>query len=465
MSRFHPRPLGIPASILLLGWLGVAGISSEALAATRLVTNCNDSGPGSLRAAAAAANSGDIIDLRSLACTRITLTSGAIRLPDQFITVIGAGESRITIDGNGASRVFEHAPLASAPWPLNNEATLRLRRLTVANGLNAGQFQANGGCILGATHVRLEYAQVHHCIARAGNDFTDGNSQGGGIAAGGKVVLFHAAVFANQALGTGGDSTGGGIRAGGLLHVSYSVIYRNFVDGQVGGGSGLGLFLDRSTVRDNTATSTVGGITSFNGPVTVNKSTISGNAADLGGAMGALGAGHPVLISESTISGNRTLRSPAALSFDGRGGTSILVLNSTIADNHAEAPFDPASFEGAVTVFGPARFRSTIIANNFVGTEPNDLWAQILFGAMVLGDDNLIEVSNAPLPVDTIMADPMLGLLANNGGRTRTHALLMGSPAIDAGNNSHNWAHDQRGAGFPRVVNGRADIGAYERQD
>jgi hypothetical protein len=138
------------------------------------------------------------------------------------------------------------------------------------------------------------------------------------------------------------------------------------------------------------------------------------------------------------------------------------VLNSTIADNIAEAAFDPANPIGGVSHFGPARYRSTIIANNFVAGVPQDLWAQVAFGAVVLGDDNLIEVSNAPLPVDTIMADPMLGPLADNGGRTRTHALLDGSPAIDAGNNAHNFLYDQRGPGFPRVKGLRADIGAYE---
>jgi hypothetical protein len=241
------------------------------------------------------------------------------------------------------------------------------------------------------------------------------------------------------------------------------VIYGNLVEGQVGGGSGLGLFLDRSTVRDNTATFAIGGVTTFNGPVTVNKSTISGNVAELYGAMGSLGAGHPVVISESTISGNGTVRGPSALGLDGRGGTSVLILNSTIADNIAETALDPSNPIGAILQSGPVRYRSTIIADNYADLVPQDLWAQVAFGAVVLGDDNLIVASNAPLPADTIRDAPMLGPLANNGGRTRTHALLLGSPALDSGNNAHNFAYDQRGEGFPRVVNGRADIGAYER--
>ena len=54
--------------------------------------------------------------------------------------------------------------------------------------------------------------------------------------------------------------------------------------------------------------------------------------------------------------------------------------------------------------------------------------------------------------------DPLLGPLQNNGGRTFTHALLNGSPAINAGDNNGSDPYDQRGA--PRV--GTNDIGAFE---
>ena len=59
----------------------------------------------------------------------------------------------------------------------------------------------------------------------------------------------------------------------------------------------------------------------------------------------------------------------------------------------------------------------------------------------------------------------MLGPLQNNGGPTFTHALLSGSPAINAGD--PNFVppplSDQRGSGYPRVVGGRIDVGSFER--
>jgi hypothetical protein len=61
---------------------------------------------------------------------------------------------------------------------------------------------------------------------------------------------------------------------------------------------------------------------------------------------------------------------------------------------------------------------------------------------------------------DIIGQDPALGALANNGGFTQTHALLAGSPAIDAGTNTGCPATDQRGITRPQGA--RCDIGAYE---
>src|SRR5207244_168475 len=91
------------------------------------------------------------------------------------------------------------------------------------------------------------------------------------------------------------------------------------------------------------------------------------------------------------------------------------------------------------------------------------------------GDYNLIGntsgICNLPGSHNVTGVDPLLGPLQNNGGPTQTHALLTGSPAIDAGLNVAGSGADQRGDGFDRTVGSAnvsggdgTDIGAFEVQ-
>src|SRR5262249_41666993 len=70
---------------------------------------------------------------------------------------------------------------------------------------------------------------------------------------------------------------------------------------------------------------------------------------------------------------------------------------------------------------------------------------------------------------NVIGQDPQLAALADNGGPTKTHAIALGSPALDAGNpgtpGSGGFtceATDQRGTARPQPSGGRCDIGAFE---
>ena len=93
----------------------------------------------------------------------------------------------------------------------------------------------------------------------------------------------------------------------------------------------------------------------------------------------------------------------------------------------------------------------------------------------VSGSNNLIRTPGMSIPPDTIVGvDPQLAPLANNGGTVtgaaghvttgplKTHALYVGSPALNTGINSEGFEFDERGPGFPRVTGPAADIGAYE---
>src|SRR6516162_8450169 len=84
---------------------GLVGVSN-ALPATIVVTNINDSGPGSLRNALAMANDGDTIDATGVSGT-ILLTSGELQISHN-VTINGPGAGNLAVNGNASFRVFEN---------------------------------------------------------------------------------------------------------------------------------------------------------------------------------------------------------------------------------------------------------------------------------------------------------------------------------------------------------------------
>ena len=109
---------------------------------------------------------------------------------------------------------------------------------------------------------------------------------------------------------------------------------------------------------------------------------------------------------------------------------------------------------------------SSIIAKNRNQTGQN-IDVTVPAGKKITGSNNLIMFTSATAATGVIAttADPLLAPLGDHGGSTRTHALLAGSPAIDAGKNTKGFPQDQRGAGFAREIpTGKPDIGAYEKQ-
>src|SRR5689334_20494908 len=97
---------GMAALLVFAFFLGSAGVQ-VARAASLTVTNLDDSGPGSLRQAIAAAQPGDTITFDpSLAGGAITLTSGKL-VVDKDLVITGPGPAQLAISGNQSSTVFE----------------------------------------------------------------------------------------------------------------------------------------------------------------------------------------------------------------------------------------------------------------------------------------------------------------------------------------------------------------------
>ena len=223
----------------------------------------------------------------------------------------------------------------------------------------------------------------------------------------------------------------------------------NFGGGIFNGGVGT-LTIINSALSGNTAA--FGGAVYNGGTLKIVNSTISGNTANEGA-----GVYNPVTltISNSTFSDNAASQVGGAVFNTG----TLVITNSTISNNSsmflAGGVVNLNNFQIANTILneGPA---SANIYNNSSGV--------VMSLGYNLSSDDAFGILTGP--GDQIQTNPMLGPLQNNGGHTLTHALLPGSPAIDAGNPNFMPPpfFDQRGSGFSRVRNGRIDVGSFEVQ-
>jgi hypothetical protein len=146
-----------------------------------------------------------------------------------------------------------------------------------------------------------------------------------------------------------------------------------------------------------------------------------------------------------------------------------MLLNCTIANNTVSSSdrtgsqlYTGQEFTGG-TGTATIQIRNTIVSGD--GSRPN-VFADVS-GTFVSQGHNLSNDDGGGFLAgsgDLINTDPMLGPLQDNGGRTQTMALLVGSPAFGAGDPTGAPDFDQRGPGFPRIVGGTIDIGAFELQ-
>jgi predicted outer membrane repeat protein len=365
--------------------------------------------------------------------------------------------NRATVQGGGVSNA-----------EVSGSGNVTLVRTTVAR--NVSSSGGGGFFVVGNSMLTVKDSVVRHnvsggpgggiCTTTAilidstvSANETRGGSGGGGIKAS-TVTLTNSTVSGNSAAGVGG-----GINAGTVT------LTNNTVSGNIVSGAGGGIFaptatLTKSTIKGNVAGSVGGGITADT--ATLTNCTISGNlAATDGGGIHA----NTAKLTNCTISGNI-----AASNGGGLHAAEATLLNCTVAENSAH--IGGGLFRNAGGTFS---VRNTIVALNlvdFTGTGPDVSGAFTSQGHNLIGDGTggtgfTNGVNGDIVGTGTNAIDPKLGPLANNGGPTKTHALLAGSPAIDHGDNTILPATDQRG--FARKKDGNfdglaiVDIGAFEK--
>jgi FG-GAP repeat len=485
------------------------------------VTSTADSGPGSLRAALATANSdfnaGDEIVFNLPKPSTIQLTSGSLNI-SSTVTIAGPGPSSLTVKGNGTFGIFN----------ITSDAT-DLSGVTITGmTITAGGGNSGGGISCTSNFFFLTPLVLNNCIV-TGNS---AGSKGGGIFCAGSLTMNHCVVSNNTASGDGGgisysqdpatipglgqaivsdstvtgnragninapESLGGGIENDGPMVITDSVIQNNVAEASAGNSQGGGIFDDGtlsifdSSIIGNSATGALtdlfvsqGGGIYDQSSLIMNGCTIAGNTAAGGKAfIGTGGIGSPgqggglylngtSTLTDCTITANLAEGGTSNISagggiFTGLGAT-IQLLSCTIAKNSATGPSGSAvgGTGGGLFDVSPISMANTIVAANSAGLGP-DVDASITASGCLIGDDDSLTLGvNSTADQLGFAGGPInldLGPLANYGGPTQTMALLPGSPGIDKGDNAFvTERYDQRG--YARVANGTVDIGAYEFQ-
>lgn len=384
------------------------------------VVNTHDAGPGSLRNAISSAAAGDTIQFALHRPAVIILRTNLVI--DKNLTILGPGPNKLIV-----ARMFGH-----------HVPSFRV-------------FRVNAGV----------------------------------------VTIAGMTIFNGRAINTDGvsDNLGGGIynRAAASLTVSNCVIARNVAPTEAGGnGFGGGIFssgpltIVNSTVRDNDATYAGGGICTFHSSKFVAEGcTVNGNFAGIQGG-GVNFQGVSGSMKNCTISGNSTPSSNSDPEVGAGSGLLHIVFGNEGADLELAActiTRNWGSTIGAVVIAAllgnngiVTRMIGTLVADNAAPNfflDRNPVLQSLGYNLDSDGSSGLANGVNGDLvgtPASPI--DARLGSLHDNGGPTRTHGLLHGSPALDAGAavdaDGAALTTDQRG--FPRPQGAANDIGAFENQ-
>jgi len=493
----------------------------SAHAAIFTVMNNSNSGAGSLRDAIAQANVStppNSIHFDPGVTGSIVLTTGQIQISSPM-SIVGPGAAILTIDGNASSRIFSifltdpACPTLDGPNYLVSISGLRLTNAHRTTSNSAGAIFTEHSLTLDSMTVDNNVAGsgggVSFEIGYSGQSLAISNSQflnntgqplsGPGVSFGAGLAIFekcagthptpvpvaisNSLFSGNKGLPATLNGFGGAIASDSSADITITDtrIFNNTVivpnppvANQIYRGGGVyahakSLTIVRSEIAGNSVVDVTGAdVTRGGGLHLFNNDAAMQGPADVFSAK----------IINSTISGNSSSATAGAMHVF--GNIALELDNSTVNGNLA-----PAAHTGGILIntgatnppsAGNATTPTMAVVSSILANDQGsggDVATNIttIPTFTINATKSLIETICPPpgcvitvsgsgnLPTGT---NPMVGPLAFNGGTTRTHALLAGSPAINAGSNPLALTTDQRSGTFARVVGAAADMGAYE---